>query len=92
MANRSTTGYGRGFGFRGSSPPWPYVGRGRGGLPRCYYPGLGTAQAGAWAPYQAPYGPAATRDQELSLLSSQAETLRSQLEQIERRIEELKKG
>ena len=28
-------GYGRGFGFRGSSPPWPFVGIGRGGLPRC---------------------------------------------------------
>ena len=28
---------GRGFGFRGSSPPWPYVGLGRGGLPRCGY-------------------------------------------------------
>ena len=27
---------GWGFGFRGSSPPWPYVGRGRGGLPRCW--------------------------------------------------------
>jgi hypothetical protein len=31
-------GFGRGFGFRGSSPPWPYVGRGRGGLPRCWHP------------------------------------------------------
>ena len=31
---------GAGFGFRGASPPWPYVGRGRGGLPRCFYPGL----------------------------------------------------
>jgi hypothetical protein len=37
-------GYGRGFrrggwgfGFRESSPPWPYVGIGRGGLPRCGY-------------------------------------------------------
>jgi len=37
-------GYGRGFsrggwgfGFRGSSPPWPFVGIGRGGLPRCGY-------------------------------------------------------
>ena len=30
-------GGGMGFGFRGSSPPWPYVGRGRGGLPRCGY-------------------------------------------------------
>jgi hypothetical protein len=28
--------YGRGFGFRGWSPPWPFVGRGRGGLPRCW--------------------------------------------------------
>jgi len=27
-------GQGRGFGFRGYSPPWPYVGLGRGGLPR----------------------------------------------------------
>ena len=38
---------GRGFGFRGTSPPWPYVGRGRGGLPRCWYPG-----AFAAPPYQ----------------------------------------
>ncbi len=30
-------GRGNGFGFRGSSPPWPYVGRGRGGLPRGAY-------------------------------------------------------
>ena len=33
-------GFGRGgwgFGFRGSSPPWPFVGLGRGGLPRCGY-------------------------------------------------------
>ncbi len=28
---------GWGFGFRGSSPPWPFVGLGRGGLPRCGY-------------------------------------------------------
>jgi hypothetical protein len=28
--------FGRGFGFRGWSPPWPYVGLGRGGLPRCW--------------------------------------------------------
>ena len=30
-------GRGMGFGFRVSSPPWPYVGRGRGGLPRRGY-------------------------------------------------------
>lgn len=40
MPNRYGRGLGRGgwgFGFRGSSPPWPYVGLGRGGLPRCGY-------------------------------------------------------
>ncbi len=60
---------GWGFGFRGSSPPWPYVGLGRGGLPRCgYYMGstevpLSTdygqppyPYAGAWG---MPYGAAA---------------------------------
>lgn len=34
---RGFRGGGWGFGFRGSSPPWPYVGLGRGGLPRCGY-------------------------------------------------------
>ena len=38
----------RGYGFRGSSPPWPYVGRGRGGLPRCW------AWTGAMPDYQQP--------------------------------------
>jgi len=41
MPNGSGRGYGgrggMGFGFRGSSPPWPYVGLGRGGLSRCAY-------------------------------------------------------
>lgn len=39
---------GYGFGFRGSSPPWPYVGRGRGGLPRCW------ALTGTMLDYQQP--------------------------------------
>ena len=48
-------GGGRGFGFRGSSPAWPYVGRGRGGLPRCgYFPGGYGNVAQAW-PYHDPY-------------------------------------
>ena len=46
-------GYGRGFGFRGSSPPWPYIGRGRGGLPRCWY--FGAPAAAPYAPATAPY-------------------------------------
>jgi len=40
MPNGYGRGFGRGgwgFGFRGSSPPWPYIGLGRGGLPRCGY-------------------------------------------------------
>ncbi len=47
---------GMGFGFRGSSPPWPYVGLGRGGLPRCGYFLSGVAGAPAqWPHQQAPY-------------------------------------
>lgn len=50
-------GYGRGFGFRGSSPPWPYVGRGRGGLPRCGYFGAYAAPPYATGPTPYPlYG------------------------------------
>jgi len=37
FGGRGFTRGGWGFGFRGSSPPWPYVGIGRGGLPRCGY-------------------------------------------------------
>ncbi|OGO19707.1 MAG: hypothetical protein A2144_05860 [Chloroflexi bacterium RBG_16_50_9] len=74
-------GYGRGFGFRGSSPPWLYVGRGRGGLPRCQYLGL----AGGTAV------PTMNREQELSVLKSQAQAIREQLEQLEARIKQLGK-
>jgi hypothetical protein len=51
--------FGRGFGFRGWSPGWPYVGLGRGGLPRCWgYGGFGSygPYGGFWdAPYGYPY-------------------------------------
>ena len=65
---------GWGFGFRGSSPPWPYVGLGKGGLPRCGYflgpmgapasPGYGQSPypsyGGGWAmPYGASAAPGA---------------------------------
>lgn len=43
--------FGRGFGFRGWPPPWPHVGLGRGGLPRCF------AATHFWGvPYSYPYG------------------------------------
>ena len=87
---------GRGFGFRGASPPWPYVGRGRGGLPRCWYPGafIGSGYAsGFYSGYPAwgamPYPPQATTEQEMDFLREEANAVRSQLEDIETRITEL---
>jgi hypothetical protein len=83
---------GSGFGFRGSSPPWPYVGRGRGGLPRCAYPGLTSS-----IPFTAglPYTGQMNREEELALLKSQAEAIKKELDQVKARISELetsKKG
>ena len=82
-------GYGRGFSFRGSSPPWPYVGRSRGGLPRCWHPGLW----GGAVPYAAagatPYWPAPNREEELGFLKNQADVMKREMEDIERRIQEL---
>ena len=74
---------GQGFGFRGSSPSWPYVGRGRGGLPRCaYYTGVPAAT-----------GPASTaamsRGDELNYLKNQVQTVRGDLERIISRIQNL---
>lgn len=82
-------GYRRRFGFRGNSPPWPYVGRGRGGLPRCWYPGLGGTSASYIAP--TPYWKAPSREEESSFLKTQAELMKQQLEDVERRIRELEK-
>jgi hypothetical protein len=79
-------GYGRGFGFRGSSPPWPYVGRGRGGLPRCAYPGLA---ASAYAPAAPLYDSRMSENQEIDWLKSQAEAVRTELERIEARMRDL---
>ncbi len=79
FAGRGQRG-GAGLGFRGSSPPWPYAGRGRGGLPRCQYPG----------PSRAAADPIPTRE-ELTILKGQAETTKRQLDDIERRIQGLQK-
>ena len=77
-------GGGSGFGFRGSSPPWPYVGRGRGGLPRCYYPGYGGSPVGGAVPYSPP-----AAGQEVDFLREEASALKKHLEEIEARIKEL---
>jgi hypothetical protein len=94
-------GGGMGFGFRGTSPPWPYVGRGRGGLPRCGYFLSGAGAPAAWpypqthfygAPPAYEYGPPAgsmTREEELGYLRDQAEAIKGQLGEIEARISRL---
>jgi hypothetical protein len=76
--------YGRGFGFRGSSPEWPYVGMGRGGLPRCgaYLSGYGPIASGS--PYRS-----YNKVDELESLKSYAENLKRELERINNRIAEL---
>ena len=92
---------GMGFGFRGASPPWPYVGIGRGGLPRCGY-FLGGAGAPPSQTYQppiygqepvspgyAPFAPQMTREEELDYLRNQAEAVQEQLGQIESRMRNL---
>jgi len=87
---------GVGLGFRGSSPPWPYVGRGRGGLPRCWYPGLWTGAPYAPASYPAydgprgmPYTPLLMPEQELEFLKSQAEAIKAELNRVEAGIRDL---
>jgi len=83
---------GRGIGFRGTTPPWPYVGRGRGGLPRCGYyfsrdqvPSMNPqVNQGISSYYGTPGG-----NEELNYLKYQAEVMKKQLEQIELRINDL---
>jgi hypothetical protein len=96
-------GRGMGFGFRGSSPPWPYIGRGRGGLSRCGYFFAGAAAPPAWPypPTQYPYSGAQpalgytpfaapmNKEEELSYLKDQAEEIKDELEHIEARVREL---
>ena len=78
---------GAGFGFRGTSPAWPYVGRGRGGLPRCWYPGV--AMASPYPPVSSVYTPQMTQEGESDWLKSQAEAIKTELNQVEARIRDL---
>ena len=95
-------GRGLGFSFRGSSPPCPYVGPGRGGLPRCGYFFSSAGAPVSWH-YQpppfysgmpattgyAPYSPKMTKEEELNYLKDQAEAIKEQLEEIESRMHDL---
>jgi hypothetical protein len=100
---------GRGLGFRGYAPPWPYSGRGRGGLPRCRYPYAGYSwyDLPARQPYNAFYGVYGhphhwswaspeeaypyemNKEQTLAYLKSQAEALKTELENLTSEIQEL---
>jgi hypothetical protein len=75
-------GFGRGFGFRGYSPSWPYVGRGRGGLPRCW-------AYGSFYPPATTGWPAGTPETEINLLKNQAQILKQQLDLMESRIKDI---
>ena len=84
--------YGYGFGFRGASPPWPYTGRGRGGLPRCWYPAAPAYTPGFYRGYPAPPPvpyPRMTPGQERDTLKKEAEAVKRQLENVEVRVKEL---
>ncbi len=82
--------FGRGFGFRGWSPGWPYVGLGRGGLPRCWaYPYMGRA-IGRMGPVSPSIQPP-TKEEEIRNLKERARVLEEQLEAIEKRIKDLDK-
>ncbi|MBN1367379.1 MAG: DUF5320 domain-containing protein [Dehalococcoidales bacterium] len=84
---------GMGLGFRGSSPPWPYVGLGRGGLPRCgYYYGNTVVPTppltGAQSNYRNFTVPM-SKDEELNQLKNQAEMVKEELDNIESRMRSL---
>ena len=81
---------GAGFGFRGATPPWPYVGRGRGGLPRCSYPGV--AMASPYPTASPLYTPQMTQEGEIEGLRSQADAIKAELNQVEARIHDLETG
>ena len=93
IAGRGLRG-GMGFGFRGSSPPWPYVGIGRGGLPRHAY-FFGGAAPSPYYPASAPafganpYASSISPGQEIDSLRNQAEAIGEQLAQIEKRMRDL---
>ncbi len=78
---------GAGFGFRGVAPPWPYAGRGRGGLPRCWYPGLATASP--YLPAPQPYTSQMPRVEGIDWLKSQAGAIKAELNRVEARIHDL---
>lgn len=75
-------GRGIGLGFRGAYAAWPYIGRGRGGLPRCGYFFAGPAYG--WPAYTY-YNPSLTGD-DPNLVQAAAADLRERLAGIKARL------
>ncbi|MBN1691209.1 MAG: hypothetical protein JW901_09315 [Dehalococcoidia bacterium] len=83
--------YGRGYGmrggFRGAYAAWPYIGRGRGGLPRCGY----------YFDYPTYYMPAyqaeapATANYDLGDLKNTVATLKERLARMQATISEIER-
>ena len=99
MYGRNFAGRGQrgriGFGFRGRSPIWPYVGRGRGGLPRCSYfltgalaPAYQPLTEGRAAGYRYSSSPV-SKEEKLGYLGDQAKAIKEQLDNIESRMHDL---
>jgi hypothetical protein len=77
-------GVGMGGGFRGAYAAWPYVGGGRGGLPRCGY----FFANQAYLPPAYIYSPFVAGNS-LDAMQSAAANLRDRLAQIQTRISEI---
>lgn len=78
-------GIGMGRGFRGTYTAWPYIGRGRGGLPRCGHFFANQAYQLPGYTYSNPYLMANNPD----LIQNIAANLRDRLAQIKARISDL---
>lgn len=98
MPNRYTSYWGprAGIGSAGSVPDWPYVGRGRGGLPRCMSPiaydnWFSRRSRRTAFPGTGSYSTQISSDQELNLLKEEQQFIKTRLEQIDARIAEMEK-
>ena len=80
-------GRGGGYGFRGASPRWPYIGRGRGGLPRCGYYFDYPAYTAQVYSGETP----AAADYELGDLKNTVATLKDRLSRMRATISEMEK-
>ncbi len=97
-------GYGGGYGMPGYMNPVPgrgagFYGAGRGGLPwgggRGHVWGGGRGHGGWYNPFtppEYPYAPQVSKDQEIQDLKTQAEYFKGTLDEINQRLNELKKA